>query len=204
MKPRRTNRAWFLFARIERAAFGHVPPTSCYLVNWWRFVRGGIYLPTGFEVKNGRDLSKADRALRQLIPTFPKKGSSIERNLYTANEILDLIKPTLTVSDQTFDWEAMKALLKFYSHKQQNKVDLFVETGRELNRILSGDKSGLSIVGTSLRDVLRRPSRQNPALVLLQQVGRLDLNWSGHPFWWPVLAAPPNVEPCVFATKVAS
>jgi len=165
---------------------------------------GGIYLPTGFEAKNGRDLSKVDRALRQLIPTFPKKGSSIEINLNTANEILDLIKPTLTVTDQTFDWEAMKALLKFYSHKQQNKVDLFVETGRELDRISSGDKSGLSIVGTSLRDVLRRPSRQNPALALLQQVGRVDLNWSGHPFWWPVLAAPPNVEPCVFATKVAS
>ncbi len=165
---------------------------------------GGFYLPTGFETKSRRLLSETDRVISGLIKTLPKKGAALEIDLTIALKILDAIEPSLDVADKAFDWDAMRALLKFYSDKNKGKVDLFVEQGRRLDRKLSGDKSGVSIVGTSLRDVLRNPSRLNPALVLLQQEGSIALNWAGHPFWWPVLAAPPKSEPCVFATKVAA
>src|SRR5271166_306145 len=165
---------------------------------------GGFYLPTGFLTKGAHVLSGSDRTIRRLIPTEVKKGNSVEIELKTAIEIIDAIEPTLEMLDKSFDWTAMKALLEFYSKKPKEKVDLFVEIGRRLDRQHSGDKSGLSIIGTALRDTLRNPSRRKPALVLLQQVGTIDLNWGGHSFWWPVLAAPPDAEPCVFATKIAA
>ena len=122
----------------------------------------------------------------------------------TAQKIIDALEQTLKLSDEAFDWEAMRALLLFYGGKSESKVDLYMETDRRLDRKLSGDKSGLSVVGTRLRDVLRDPGRKRPALVLLQQEGSKALNWSGYKFWWPVLAAPEVGEPCVFASKVAT
>jgi hypothetical protein len=42
-----------------------------------------------------------------------------------------------------------------------------------------------------------------PALILLRQNGDKDKGWGGHPFWWPVLIAPANSHPSVFASRVA-
>jgi hypothetical protein len=165
---------------------------------------GQLYLPTRFETKNARSVAAAERFLRDLIPSPPAKGRSMVIDVATAQKIIDALEQTIKLSDEAFDWEAMRALLLFYSGKSENKVDLYMETDRRLDRKLSGDKSGLSIVGTRLRDVLRDPGRQRPALVLLQQEGSKTLNWSGYKFWWPVLAAPEVGEPCVFASKVAT
>ena len=82
---------------------------------------------------------------------------------------------------------------------------LLAETGRKLSRARSGDKSGLSILGGgAIRTLVLDPLRAKPALILLQQEGTTELGWSGHRFWWPILAAPGTAEPCVFATKVMS
>lgn len=165
---------------------------------------GGFYLPTRFTTKSARSAKAADRTIRRLVPNLPAKGRSIQIGLETATEILDAVAGSMAVADETFDWEAMKALLLFYGRKPQNKIELYVEIGRQLDAERSGDKSGLSVVGTRLRDILREPGRRNPALILLQQTGTVALNWSGYPFWWPMIAAPPTGEPCVFATKVAA
>jgi hypothetical protein len=82
---------------------------------------------------------------------------------------------------------------------------MLAETGRKLSRDKSGDKSGLSILGGgTLRTLVLDPLRSKPALALLQQEGTKELGWSGHRFWWPILATPDTVEPCIFATKVAA
>ena len=81
---------------------------------------------------------------------------------------------------------------------------MLAETGRRLTKAGSGDKSGRSILGTSLRTVVMDASRTKPALVLLQQEGTKEQGWSGHKFWWPIFAAPADAEPCIFATKTAA
>jgi hypothetical protein len=101
----------------------------------------------------------------------------------------------------------MRGLLDYYSDirgRGHGKVLLMAVTGRKLSKQGSGDKSGLSVIGEQTRPlVFKDPNRSKPALILLQQEGTKKLGWSGHPFWWPILAAPAIVEPCVFATKVA-
>ena len=82
---------------------------------------------------------------------------------------------------------------------------MLAEQGRRLAKAASGDRSGISILGTpELRVIVREPTRQAPALVLLKQEGGPDRGWKAGPFWWPMLASPPQAAPCVFATKVAA
>ena len=125
-----------------------------------------------------------------------------------ALHIIAIVQKTLDFSDNEFEWDAMRGLLDYYSDVVDGgdgKVLLLAETGRKLSRARSGDKSGLSILGGgTIRTLVLDPLRAKPALILLQQEGTTELGWSGHRFWWPILAAPGTAEPCVFATKVMS
>lgn len=167
----------------------------------------GLYLPTGFETGTVRELAAAERELDRLIPRAARDSRQfVEIDRGTAFHILSIIEKTLEVSETDFEWEAMRGLLDYYSDIRgggEGRVLLLAETGRRLSKERSGDKSGLSILGGgTIRDLVLDAQRSKPALVLLQQVGSRELGWSGHSFWWPILAAPGTVEPCVFATKV--
>jgi hypothetical protein len=125
--------------------------------------------------------------------------------LEDALQIVDLISPTL-ISDRNdeFDWGAMKALLKYYADQGDGTVLIMAEIDRKLSRSKSGDRSGISILGSAeLRALVREPTRTEPALILLKQVGGPALEWRAGPFWWPMLASPPQAKSCVFATKVS-
>lgn len=169
----------------------------------------GLYLPTGFQTCSGREMAAAERELDPLIPRDirdTQRFAEIDRG--TALHIVAIVEKTLEFSEDEFEWDAMRGLLDYYSDVRDGgdgRVLLLAETGRKLSREKSGDKSGLSILGGgAIRSLVLDPLRSKPALVLLQQEGTRELGWSGHGFWWPILAAPGTVEPCVFATKVAS
>jgi hypothetical protein len=169
----------------------------------------GLYLPTGFQTRSGRELEAAARELDKIIPRKildKQKFAEIDRG--TALHIIAIVEKTMEFSDSEFEWDAMRGLLDYYSDARaggDGTVLLLAETGRKLSRERSGDKSGLSILGGgAIRNLVLDPVRSKPALILLQQEGTRELGWSGHRFWWPVLAAPGTVEPCVFATKVVS
>jgi len=169
----------------------------------------GLYLPTGFQTASGREMAAAEREIDDLIPAGirdKQKFAEIDRG--TALHIIAIIAKTLEFTDSEFEWDAMRGLLDYYSDVRDGgngKVLLLAETGRKLSRDKSGDKSGLSILGGgAIRTLVLDPQRSKPALVLLQQAGTKELGWSSQRFWWPILAAPGTVEPCVFATKVVS
>lgn len=192
---------------IQTDAAGRVrpcAPNKLMLTDLVALRAGGYYLPTGFRTKTAALAATADKTITRLIGKEPAKGAPIEIDVNVAEGILAALEPTLVINDDAFDWEAMKALLQLYAGKNEQKIYLYVERGRQLDARKSGDKSGVSIIGTRMRDILRNPKRKNPALVLLQQEGTKELNWSGYKFWWPILAAPEQVEPCVFASKVAA
>jgi len=169
----------------------------------------GMYLPTGFTTVSARDLAAAERELRPLIPSGAVDTQRfVEVDRGTALHIIAVIEKTMEFADSDFEWDAMRGLIDYYSDAREDgggKVLLLAETGRELDREKSGDKSGLSILGGgTVRSLVQDPLRSKPALILLQQAGTRELHWSGHTFWWPILAAPGSAEPCVFATKVMS
>ena len=169
----------------------------------------GLYLPTGFQTRPGREMAAAEKELSALIPPESRNRQTfVEIDRGTALHIIAIVEKTLDFSDNEFEWDAMRGLLDYYSDVidgGNGKVLLLAETGRKLSRERSGDKSGLSILGGgTIRTLVLDPLRSKPALILLQQEGTTELGWSGHRFWWPILAAPGTVEPCVFATKVVA
>ncbi len=184
-------------------------PNKVLLSNVVAVRPAGLYLPTGFQTRTGRELAAAERELNTLIPHSVRDNKTfIEIDRGTALHIIAIVEKTLEFSDNEFEWDAMRGLLDYYSDVRdggKGKVLMLAETGRKLSRDKSGDKSGLSILGGgSIRTLVVDPLRSKPALVLLQQEGSKELGWSGHRFWWPILAASGTVEPCVFATKVAT
>jgi hypothetical protein len=168
----------------------------------------GLLLPTGFQGRAGKLMVGAQAKLDELIkPAWRDTDTYVSLDRDTAIQIIDAIAESLEFDDVEFEWDAMKGLLDYYSDVQVGgggTILLRAETGRKLSRDKSGDKSGLSIMGTALRAAVLDPGRSKPALILLQQEGSRELGWSGHRFWWPILAAPGTVEPCVFATKTAA
>lgn len=165
----------------------------------------GILLPTRFDTVAQTSLTRAMRRVDYLIPQDSiDSGEFSEITLEEALAIVDAIEPTLTLDEEgTFEWEAMRGLLRFYAKDAGGKVLILTETGRRLDRAKSGDRSGLSILGSAdLRGLVQAPRRE-AALVLLKQVGGTGLGWKAGPFWWPMLASPSASRPCVYATKVA-
>jgi hypothetical protein len=184
-------------------------PNKVLLSNVVAVRPAGMYLPTAFKTVTVRELTAAERELKTLIPPGARDSQKfVEIDRGTALHIIAIIEKTMEFADSEFEWDAMRGLLDYYSDVRDGgdgKVLLLAETGRKLDREKSGDKSGLSILGGgAIRSLVLDPTRAQPALILLQQEGTTAQGWSGHSFWWPILAAPGTVEPCVFATKVVS
>lgn len=164
-------------------------------------------LPTGFDTVAATKLARLMSKIDPMVPAAcTGTGRFSEVDLDTAIALIEAIEPTLDLGeDNGFEWAAMKGLLRYYSEKSGGMVSLLAETGRALDREKSGDRSGISILGTeSLRKLTRDPSRVTPAIILLKQIGGPDLNWKAGPFWWPMLVSSAQATSCVFATKVAS
>lgn len=168
----------------------------------------GMVLPTGFQTLGGRAMTKAQADIDALIdPSWISSTSFVALERGRAIEIIDAIERTLEFNDTDFEWDAMRGLIDYYSDIRDGgdgSLVVLAETGRQLTKRGSGDKSGRSILGTALRTTVMDPTRSKPALILLQQEGTKEQGWMGHKFWWPILAAPADAEPCIFATKTAS
>ncbi|MDX8465743.1 Z1 domain-containing protein [Mesorhizobium sp. VK23B] len=168
---------------------------------------GSVLTPNGFDTIAQTQLTKHIRKLDALVPQDAIGiGEFVDISLNDAIAIVDAIEPTLAWTDrQDFDWDAMRGLMRYWAEKADGQVKFLAEVGRRLNRAKSNDRSGLSILGSEeFRNIVRDTSRDGPALVLLKQDGGTDLEWKAGPFWWPMLASPTRVNPCVFASKVAA
>ncbi len=154
-------------------------------------------------------MATAQATLDRLIkPAWRDSGAYVSISRETALEIIDAVAASFEFDDVEFEWDAMRGLLDYYSDVRDGgdgTVILIAETNRGLSRERSGDKSGGSVLGTALRARMQDPRRTKPArFVLLQENGTRNSVGRAHKFWWPVLAAPGTVEPCVFANKVAA
>jgi Z1 domain len=168
----------------------------------------GMLLPTGFNTRGGSHMTLVQAKLEKLIdPMWRDSGKFASVQPSVALETINLIESSLEFDDTEFEWDAMRALIDYYSDAKKGgdgEMLLRVETGRELTKEGSGDKSGLSILGSRLRADILSMSRSKPLLVLLQQEGGKERGWTAHRFWWPVFVAPSDAEPCVFARKAAA
>jgi hypothetical protein len=167
-----------------------------------------MLLPSDFQTLGGTRMAKLQNKLDKLImPEWRDSGDFVLVDRTVAIEIIDTIERSMEFDSVKFEWDAMRGLIDYYADINaggDSRILLLAETGRELSREGSGDKSGRSILGAALRAKVLGTRREKPALILLQQKGGRERGWSAHSFWWPILAAPTEAEPCVFATKTAT
>jgi Z1 domain len=183
-------------------------PNKVLLSNVVTVSGSSMLLPSDFQTRGGSAMAAIQAKLENLIkPEWRDTGEFVAVDRKTALAIIDTIEESMEFDSVEFEWDAMRALVDYYADIDKGgdgRILLLAETGRRLDRAKSGDKSGRSILGTTLRAKVLDSSRTKPALILLQQEGGRELGWTAHRFWWPIFAAPPDAEPCVFATKVAS
>lgn len=183
-------------------------PNKVRLSNLVTVSSSAMLLPTDFQTRGGATMAAIQTKLEKLIKDeWRDNGEFFAVDKATVLAIIDQIQQSMEFDSVEFEWDAMRSLIDYYTdvnHGGDGKILIIVETGRQLSRRGSGDKSGRSILGTSLRAKVLDVPRKKPALVLLQQEGGRELGWTAHHFWWPVFAAPTDAEPCVFATKVAA
>jgi len=179
-------------------------PNKLQLSNLVTVSPSSMLLPSDFQTVGGNRMAKIQKKLDELIKDeWRDTGEFISIGRDTAFSIIRTIEGSMEFDSVDFEWEAMRGLIDYYTKGGDNLL-LLAETGRELTRAGSGDKSGRSILGPVLRSKVLGIAREKPALILLQQKGGRERGWSAHSFWWPILAAPTDAEPCVYATKTAA
>lgn len=188
------------------AAAGFVPcaPSKISLSDVIAVRPNDILLPVNFDTLAKTPLNRGISKVEKLLPVRGTAGKFISVPVSEALALLAALEATLELSeDSGFDWEAVRSLLTYYGDQAGDRVDLLVERGRRLNKKASGDRSGLSILGTpELRALVRSSARKAPALVLLEQLGE-GYGWKAGPFFWPMLVVPATMKPCVYARRVA-
>jgi len=181
-------------------------PSKISLSNVVAIQPNSMFLPTDFDTVAASHLKQAMNGMAKLIPPgHANTNEFVKISLPDALKLLEAISETLVLStDASFDWSAMKGLLTYYAREANNQVLLLVQEDRRLDKTKSGDRSGMSILGTEALRAKVKEHRAEPAIVLLKQAGGSDLHWKAGPFWWPILASPSQAISCVFATKTAT
>ncbi|MBD9660764.1 Z1 domain-containing protein [Pantoea sp. PNT03] len=188
------------------ASKGVVPcsPTKVSVSRVMTLNSGGYYLPSGFDLSTISNLESTLRKISELIMPLHSNNLSLDVMVDKCHviEIIKLIKKTLQLSqNEDFYWDAMIGLIDYYCKAQGNdETHVIVELNRKITKEKSGDKSGKSIVGgRTIRELLAQ-KRDLPAIVFLKQDGTKANGWNSDTyFWWPVLIAPTNSDPCVYS-----
>jgi hypothetical protein len=186
-------------------------PSKVLLSNIRGLRPGGRWLPIGFQSRAKTHIHEAVDALDDLILDGASREGEVRRiSLNQAIEIIQIIEETLVFDEvgYEFDWNSYRAAIEYFSrivapNPEANHVYLLAATDRSITRQREGGRFS-NAPDTKQQASLVQASAQNiPALVLLRQNGEKENGWGGYPFWWPVLFAPMNAKPSVFAANIS-
>jgi hypothetical protein len=169
---------------------------------------GGRLLPVGFKMHAASSIRRHVDKLDSLIPAECKNTD--RPVLMSVNEVQEIcreIASTMNVSDIDWDWTGFSAVIDYFSrltpvNTHIDKLWVSGFTNRRLSRLRDSGRFSNSPDTKQQRDLAERVARDIPMLLLFRQEGTKEDGWSGHPFWWPVLIAPFDATPCVYAKEV--
>ncbi|MCD5325684.1 MULTISPECIES: Z1 domain-containing protein [Pontibacillus] len=175
-------------------------------------------LPIGFQTGYKTYIQKTVNHITKQLEKWrespvKKKGEAFLIPVELASELLTLIHQTLEM-EEGYEWdvEDHQSMLHYLSHAHdsENKgyVWIIVRENRQIQRY---DKNGrfesspdTPSNGKGELGLARKVATDVPALILLHQQGKKEHGWRGAPFWWPILVAPKETTPAVYASKTIS
>jgi hypothetical protein len=131
----------------------------------------------------------------------------------TAIEILSHIESTMHFPEDDapdFDWAGAKAVLYHLTQQhpdpsQRGKVLLWAAKDREASRFASPGSHAKYIESPDSQKTEGELAKQYaidlPILFLLRQNGSREKDWSGTPFYWPVIRAQKNTPAAVYTSE---
>jgi hypothetical protein len=168
---------------------------------------GSELLPVGFATVAPRHVRDAVQRLDMIIGENGANGEPFDLTVDTAVEIIDLANQMVRMDrGETFDWRAMKAAVRLLEQQslQRDRVVCLVRRRVNFNKFRS-DRGVQRLQnepqGPRDPDTVRQNAGASPGLILLRQTGSVDANWSGEPFYWPILVIPDNVPPRLFSEE---
>lgn len=169
----------------------------------------GALLPVGFQTKAKTDLSKIMAKVDVLVPSEAiDSKQAVKFKCETAVQILDLIEEAFRFEDgYSFDWEACRAAVEYFSKvaspaPERGGCWIIAPKGRTITRRRAGGRYSDAPLSYQERTAFRALGGGLPILALLGQEGREEDGWRDCPFWWPVLVAPAQAAPSIFASSV--
>lgn len=169
-------------------------------------------LPIGFQTDYKTNIKKDIEDLDKEIFGL-KTASSSDHFMIPVEQavaIIDKIQKTFPVYEEGYEWDikAHKASLEHLSknsadESQRGKVWVVVRDDSNISRKkldgrFSDGPDGGS--GETAGTVAKRIAENIPALILIRVNGDELQGWKGSPFWWPVVMAPKNTYPAIFAS----
>jgi len=169
----------------------------------------GALLPVGFQTKAKTELSKLMAKVDLLIPAGAIDAKQpVKFKCENAVEILDILEEAFRFEDgYNFDWEACRAAIEYFSKvaspvEERGDCWVIAPKGRKITRQRAGGRYSDAPLSYQERAAFRGLGGGLPILTLLGQEGREEDGWRDSPFWWPVLVAPAQGAPSIFASSV--
>ena len=169
---------------------------------------GGRLLPVGFAMHAMSRIRGHVAALDALIPAgCADTNEPAFCDISTAHDILNLIAKTMDVSATAWDWNALSAVIDYFCRltakgDNRDKIWIAAYTGRGVQRTRAGGRFSDAPDTKQQRDLAEQYARDIPMLLLFKQEGLKSQGWTDQAFWWPVLIAPHEAMPCVYAADV--
>lgn len=182
-------------------------PNKIALTDVVSLAPGGRLLPVGFETRAATYIRKHVETIDKLIPatsTDSNKPALIDLDL--AQEICSQIAATYDVSKREWNWDGFNAVMEYFSRltdakAHKGKIWIAAYTDRSLARKRDSGRFSNAPDTKQQRDLAERIAKDIPMLLLFRQEGTKEQGWLGHPFWWPVLIAPQEATPCIYAAS---
>ncbi len=167
---------------------------------------GGRLLPVGFQSGPKTKIERIVNGIDAMIPAewhYRAKQELARVPTLKLHEIIAKIAETLDFEDANWDWNAFHAAIDFFARMNPNVVErdmvlVAAWINREGNRMRSGGRFANAPDSKQQREAAEF-AQTMPILCLLRHSGSKDEGWGGHPFWWPVLFAPREAAPVVYA-----
>jgi hypothetical protein len=170
---------------------------------------GGRLLPVGFKTRAMSYIKSHVQKIDDLVPASCKDSNKpVLVDVALAHSILQEIEKTMDVSGTGWDWKGIAAVIDYFAKmtahgNHKDKIWLAGFTGRSLARRRESGRFSNAPDTKQQRDLAEQVARDIPILLLFRQEGRADQGWTDSPFWWPVLIAPQEATPCVYAREQA-
>ncbi|WP_235219585.1 MULTISPECIES: Z1 domain-containing protein [Paenibacillus] len=184
-------------------------PNKILLANTTTLKPGTRLLPVGFDLRPKTYTQKSVAAIDKIIDQYcMDKGNTPAPFLMDLSDVTKIAWKISEAFEEGYSWDpnTFAASLDYLTsltkdNSRKGKMWVIVRRNRDIARVKTDGRLENSPDSYQEKGLAKNIATDIPALILLRQNGTVT-GWNGHPFYWPVLVAPKNMQTVVFANNL--